>query len=695
MLPISAKIKAPELADTQIRLMKGLITRGYRIVSNAADGAAVERDCQRRLAAAGSTVNFTIKSPGLGLSDFAVSLCDIDGNIFVNAQDSKHALKTFRNNIFTGACVITLGNFVATYQQVHNLAQTPGTPLYNRDVVKYDKQDDNAASRLFSADMLDSATKDPEEHLGLVVYLFVFGEFVDAFQSRTMDHKDRVRIVLRTRLFLDTWKIFLKKQGYTEAQHFISREAYNICCTLTNSLLGFVVIYRDHIPQPIPLIPWKLQSEGDEHVFSDMRKLVPDFSVQHAILSVPKLHVMALSSSCARFKKANYKATANGYQHTYLDDTGVDYEQLMMFPSDADFVEAYQLAAEENDTLWTLLGIHPDAIKAAPMPAPVSLKVDESEGLPFDDSIEDDANEQEMSTREELQAAIDSIEKTYNLTCEEDEELDACTHAAIALSLQELASMYVPIYLEYTLLILVSFSDALPDKDEERTKELRDEVNRMFSLRPGAVMSVIKKMATDADANEEPAGVDSGSLFDVTSADFEPLSSIYRKHQTEQARKGIRTYKPSTSMKPSKNRKDQEAGPREVTDRERLMHKISSIKVRASERGSSTGLNRTVRWKEQSDTPANGNSANAVLAAKGRASDMSYILSFYSTSEISDIIQVMKRRRTAFKDLKCSSCAPEASITKAKPIENGTYGVVVDGEDLYLGKGKFTSSNQN
>ncbi|KAK0472858.1 hypothetical protein IW261DRAFT_1311793, partial [Armillaria novae-zelandiae] len=121
-------------------------------------------------------------------------------------QDSKHALKTFQNNIFTGAQVLTLGSFNATYQHVHGIAMQPNSPLYNCDVIKYNKQDDNTASQIFSADTLEKAMENTEDYLGLIVYLFVFGEFVDALQSCMMAHKHHVQIALRTKLFLDTWK---------------------------------------------------------------------------------------------------------------------------------------------------------------------------------------------------------------------------------------------------------------------------------------------------------------------------------------------------------------------------------------------------------------------------------------------------------------------------------------------------------
>lgn len=417
--------------------MKGLISRGLRIVTNTSDGASVERDCQRRLATASRQIEFTIRSDVPGHDNLKLTLHDMDGNIFVNQQDSKHALKTFRNNIFTGARAVTLGNYTVHYQQVRELAFSPDSPLYIRDVEKYDKQDDNAASRLFSAAILEQASSRPEDYMGFIVYDFVFGEFIDAFQCRTMNHCDRARIAIRTGIFLETWRMFLKKQGYIEARHFISKEAYDICKMLQNGLLGSMIVYRDHIPKPMPFVPWKLVSEGNEHQFSGWRKL-PDFSMVQAVLMVPRLQGTELSLSESPFGKKNYKAQANGYQHTYLHDGKLDYDLLSALPSDADLTAAYRAAIDENDALWTLLGIHPTEILEAPTPTLAPLLVDQSPDIAEEDiPIADE----DQTTLEQLQTAIDAIETTFGLTREEDNEVEACTFAAIALSLQELAQM--------------------------------------------------------------------------------------------------------------------------------------------------------------------------------------------------------------------------------------------------------------
>jgi len=45
-------------------------------------------------------------------------------------QDTKHAAKTVRNNVMTGAKCLTLGNYIAMYSQVHKLAKDKEGPLY-------------------------------------------------------------------------------------------------------------------------------------------------------------------------------------------------------------------------------------------------------------------------------------------------------------------------------------------------------------------------------------------------------------------------------------------------------------------------------------------------------------------------------------------------------------------------------------
>ena len=61
-------------------------------------------------------------------------------------QDSKHGLKTFRNNLFSGAQALSFGNYISIYSTICQIAFKPASPLYHQDVEKLDRQDDNAAA---------------------------------------------------------------------------------------------------------------------------------------------------------------------------------------------------------------------------------------------------------------------------------------------------------------------------------------------------------------------------------------------------------------------------------------------------------------------------------------------------------------------------------------------------------------------
>ncbi|KAF8804266.1 hypothetical protein BYT27DRAFT_7005375, partial [Phlegmacium glaucopus] len=74
-------------------------------------------------------------------------------------QDPKHLLKTFQNNLFSGARLLTFPTDVAVFSQVCKIAAAPDSPIYTHNVQKLDQQDDNATTRLFSGATLEWLSK--------------------------------------------------------------------------------------------------------------------------------------------------------------------------------------------------------------------------------------------------------------------------------------------------------------------------------------------------------------------------------------------------------------------------------------------------------------------------------------------------------------------------------------------------------
>ncbi|KAJ7213165.1 hypothetical protein GGX14DRAFT_620391 [Mycena pura] len=90
MIPIGNKVKGPQLAEWHLQLMRGLISRGYRVTASGGDGASVERDCEKRVAAASKKIEHRISHPDRqsGIPDIPVTLYDLDGNIWAEFQDA-------------------------------------------------------------------------------------------------------------------------------------------------------------------------------------------------------------------------------------------------------------------------------------------------------------------------------------------------------------------------------------------------------------------------------------------------------------------------------------------------------------------------------------------------------------------------------------------------------------------------------
>lgn len=129
--------------------MGGLLGKGIQVISYAADGTEVEQQLQRLFTAeADSTRTYAFSHPGPLNSGgtFSFTIPIFGNQPIAMIQDSKHALKTGWNQLLSGAHLGVLGNYPLFYTQVRHLVVSKSGPLYNCDVEKLDRQDDNAAT---------------------------------------------------------------------------------------------------------------------------------------------------------------------------------------------------------------------------------------------------------------------------------------------------------------------------------------------------------------------------------------------------------------------------------------------------------------------------------------------------------------------------------------------------------------------
>ena len=428
-------------------ILIGLLGSGIQVVSYACDGTEVGRNVQKLLVSKAShKQDYLIPNPNPGSPEIKISIPFINNQPICMVQDSKHALKTYRNNLFSGARLLVFGNYYAQYEQIHQIAREKGSPLYIRDVERLDRQDDNAATRLFSADTLQYINDNHPEWIGVIVYLFVFGELVDAYQNRFLPHQERIKMVLRARFYLDAWERFVASAKYKKAQHFISREASDITRIIVDGFLGLVYIYRDHIGESktIPFIPWLHSTEVCEHVFGVARQIIKDFTAFDFFQMIPKLRVQ-LRRGMSHDASHNSKARASGYAHTYMDTKGMDIRALCTFPSDEDIAINAEQAACESESLIALLGVSVEQLYGATsfMPLPSISAWYSTSTTEIDEQDAQEINEAPDLEAQELQEWLELWEsaETSKLPLACKKRVTDLTCAALAVATDEAITM--------------------------------------------------------------------------------------------------------------------------------------------------------------------------------------------------------------------------------------------------------------
>ena len=362
-------------------------------------------------------------------------------------QDSKHADKTAHNNLISGARTIILGWYPAFYQQAQDIVEdTACSPLAWCDVEQLNHQDDCAAACLFSTATLEYLIHYVgKSSLGFSIYLFIFGELIDAYQSWKVSHAERAIMVLHAKFFKDLWKSFLQEGKYSAQHYFISHNADKIFHTLVHGLLGLIFIHCDFLgsdpkSKSFPLMPWTHGSESNEHIFGIMHSLISDFTMLDVIRMIPKLTVR-LQVACRNWDQS-VGNTASGYSHTYFHDEDAPLSIFSNYPSDEDIRSLAAIAHNEACYLWSLLGYEPSDGLAVSLSnghqlSPIPGDSDEKDS---DKDLEDNAT---ISEQRELLDTIEATSKSMHsgMSWADSGHLHECTFATAALNLQDFSDM--------------------------------------------------------------------------------------------------------------------------------------------------------------------------------------------------------------------------------------------------------------
>lgn len=360
VMPVDDKNDASQLKEWHDAITSRLDDLELKTLSYACDGTSVELGVQKHVAdSAAEYATYVFAHPVHDQPRIELRLPLSRQRVpTVMIQDSKHCRKDCRNAILSGARFLVIGNYTVMYSQLRTIADEDHSPLKLRDVdSRLDRQDDFAAARNFSESVLNFVVVHHPDWRGLIVYLFVFGELIDGYQSRSISHRERVIIAFRTLFFVDIWQAFIKKVGYPQS-HCLAPETIKIIQTECYGLVGLILAHRDFRSDPhLPLCPWLHSTEAAEHNYGLARKTVPNFTVMDYIRMVFQLCFLSAASFVHTRAQSAGKTTASGYNHTYYDASKFNSREAANCPSNEEIQADIRTAHEQAANLMACLGV--------------------------------------------------------------------------------------------------------------------------------------------------------------------------------------------------------------------------------------------------------------------------------------------------------------------------------------------------
>ncbi|KZV96945.1 hypothetical protein EXIGLDRAFT_642640, partial [Exidia glandulosa HHB12029] len=648
-MPVDEKNDAMQFLEWHNGVFSKAEAAGLKILSYSCDGTAVELGVQKQITdTAAEHLSYVFDHPVHDQPCIEIRIPLSAQRIpTVMIQDSKHCRKDCRNTILSGARFLVIGNYTITYSQLRAIADEPHSPLKVRDVdSRLDRQDDFAAARTFGAATLAHIVKHHPEWRGLIVYLFVFGELIDAYQSRTMSNRTRVTIAFRSLFFLELWQAFLKKAGYSQA-YGLAPETIKIIQTECYGIVGLVLAHRDHRSDPnLPLCPWMHSTEACEHNYGFARKILPNFTVMDYLLILFKIYLLTAAWYTSLRARAKDKTTASGYNHTYFDATKFDSRTAAECPTDKDIQSDIRVAYDQAANLMATLGVVARELELQSGALPSLSTLLERTGL-------DRLDPQDVP----LDVPSDNTLLDNFFTGRHE---DGILRAETEERLEELHRAHMS-----SMMLDAELVDSLPMPNDEDIARGRD---------------WIRNIVQNVHTSPPPAPVD--NTLDLS--DFALLVSIREQHQSQEAVDAARKYADcdedgadDDSLTEVVDMQKQ----REILEQRREIVKQVTAVLRDENEfvrdykgaGSYAVSDRLRRWQASASAATEdqraGNAANAALAATARAKkrDSARAKVYHPFSHIHPAVE-------------------SANISAASPLVPDNYVFYWETNELYLGR---------
>lgn len=190
--------------------------------------------------------------------------------------DPFHMFKKLRNQLLNCRRFLIIGEHKVMLENIIDMYNSHKieSGLWKTDVWVKDRQNVNAALRLFSTRCVDTLGKwNRNVSLGTRVYLEHGNMLIKLFNDKDLSLNQRIYYAWRIVIFMRFWRSWLQTHGFTMEQYFISNQCYKDLMITCHSFILTVKLLNKFYPN-IPLTPWCWGSDNCERLFANIRCFV-------------------------------------------------------------------------------------------------------------------------------------------------------------------------------------------------------------------------------------------------------------------------------------------------------------------------------------------------------------------------------------------------------------------------------------
>ena len=196
-------------------------------------------------------------------------------------QDTVHILAKLRTKLVTPSNLLEIGIETACWAHLQYLIKNVPKSVHGltvRCIDPKDKQNFESVDRLVSESVLESLKTCKQRTKGTIFYLKIMKYIRDAFLNKALSPIHRIYLMWKTIFILRIWRTWLDENGCSEAEHFITPNAYT-CIEINGHLMVNIAlrVVSGDLPKE-SLRFWKTGSQSCESLFRLLRSMTPTFS---------------------------------------------------------------------------------------------------------------------------------------------------------------------------------------------------------------------------------------------------------------------------------------------------------------------------------------------------------------------------------------------------------------------------------